>query len=89
MIEAATIRYQVRTTTSTKLVILVAAQCPAADPNSDGPRNLLDAILVRGYLAIPSGGLPSHTKFVIDNRRSQWNYLLDTFLIRDIWKVLE
>ena len=34
------------TTTSTKPVILVGAQRPASDPDSDGPRNLLDAIRV-------------------------------------------
>ncbi len=34
------------TTISTKPVILVGAQRPASDPDSDGPRNLLDAIRV-------------------------------------------
>ena len=34
------------TTTSTKPVILVGAQRPASDPDSDGPRNLLDAVRV-------------------------------------------
>jgi L-asparaginase len=34
------------TTASTKPVILVGAQRPASDPDSDGPRNLLDAIRV-------------------------------------------
>jgi L-asparaginase len=34
------------TTTSTKPVILAGAQRPASDPDSDGPRNLLDAIRV-------------------------------------------
>lgn len=34
------------TTTSPKPVVLVGAQRPASDPDSDGPRNLLDAIRV-------------------------------------------
>jgi L-asparaginase len=34
------------TTSSTKPVILVGAQRPASDPDSDGPRNLLNAIRV-------------------------------------------
>jgi L-asparaginase len=34
------------TTTSTKPVILVGAQRPASDPDSDGPRNLLNAVRV-------------------------------------------
>jgi L-asparaginase len=34
------------TTTSTKPVVLVGAQRPASDPDSDGPRNLLDAVRV-------------------------------------------
>jgi L-asparaginase len=34
------------TTTSKKPVIVVGAQRPASDPDSDGPRNLLDAIRV-------------------------------------------
>jgi L-asparaginase len=34
------------TTTNTKPVILVGAERPASDPDSDGPRNLLDAIRV-------------------------------------------
>jgi L-asparaginase len=34
------------TTRSTKPVILVGAERPASDPDSDGPRNLLDAIRV-------------------------------------------
>src|SRR5262249_38058450 len=34
------------TTTSPKPVILVGAQRPASDPDSDGPRNLLDATRV-------------------------------------------
>jgi L-asparaginase len=34
------------TTISTKPVILVGAQRPASDPDSDGPRNLLDAVRV-------------------------------------------
>jgi L-asparaginase len=34
------------TTSSNKPVILVGAQRPASDPDSDGPRNLLDAIRV-------------------------------------------
>ncbi len=34
------------TTTSTKPVILVGAQRPASDPDSDGSRNLLDAVRV-------------------------------------------
>jgi L-asparaginase len=34
------------TTTSAKPVILVGAQRPASDPDSDGPRNLLDAVRV-------------------------------------------
>jgi L-asparaginase len=34
------------TTASTKPVILVGAQRPASDPDSDGPRNLLNAIRV-------------------------------------------
>src|ERR1700736_4947138 len=34
------------TTVSTKPVILVGAERPASDPDSDGPRNLLDAIRV-------------------------------------------
>src|SRR5215469_12348647 len=34
------------TTLSVKPVILVGAQRPASDPNTDGPRNLLDAVRV-------------------------------------------
>jgi L-asparaginase len=34
------------TTVGTKPVILVGAQRPASDPDSDGPRNLLDAVRV-------------------------------------------
>jgi L-asparaginase len=34
------------TTVSTKPVILVGAERPASDPDSDGPRNLLDAVRV-------------------------------------------
>jgi L-asparaginase len=34
------------TTTGTKPVVLVGAQRPASDPDSDGPRNLLDAVRV-------------------------------------------
>jgi L-asparaginase len=34
------------TTISTKPVIMVGAQRPASDPDSDGPRNLLDAVRV-------------------------------------------
>jgi L-asparaginase len=51
------------TTASTKPVILVGAQRPASDPDSDGPRNLLDAIRVaiapeaanKGVLVVMNG----------------------------------
>lgn len=51
------------TTTGTKPVILVGAQRPASDPDSDGPRNLLDAIRVaispeaanKGVLVVMNG----------------------------------
>ncbi len=51
------------TTNGTKPVILVGAQRPASDPDSDGPRNLLDAIRValapdaagKGVLVVMNG----------------------------------
>jgi L-asparaginase len=44
------------TTTSDKPVILVGAQRPASDPDSDGPRNLLDAIRVAAAPAATAKG---------------------------------
>jgi L-asparaginase len=51
------------TTTGVKPVILVGAQRPASDPDSDGPRNLLDAVRVaiapeaasKGVLVVMNG----------------------------------
>ena len=51
------------TTTSPKPIVLVGAQRPASDPDSDGPRNLLDAVRVaisheaagKGVLVVMNG----------------------------------
>src|SRR6202021_2658057 len=53
------------TTTSPKPVVLVGAQRPASDPDSDGPRNLLDAVRVavaaeavgKGVMGVMNGQL--------------------------------
>jgi L-asparaginase len=45
------------TTTSTKPVILVGAERPASDSDSDGPRNLLDAIRVAIAPGAPGNGV--------------------------------
>lgn len=55
------------TTASTKPVILVGAQRPASDPDSDGPRNLLDAVRVavapeavgKGVMVVMNGQINS------------------------------
>src|SRR6202790_5270108 len=44
------------TTSNTKPVIVVGAERPASDPDSDGPRNLLDAIRVASSPEAPGKG---------------------------------
>jgi L-asparaginase len=77
------------TTVGVKPVLLVGAQRPASDPDSDGPRNLLDAVRVaiandvagKGVMVVMNGQISAARDVTSGVCRDLYRHVTKTWLI--------